>query len=390
MISEEAALAQILALTEPLGAESRALFAAQGQFAATEVWARLPLPLFDNSSMDGYAVRAAEARAGAQLRRSGEQPAGRDRALTLRTREAIRIFTGAPLPSGADAVLMQEDAVALDESITVQAAVEVGENIRRRGSDLAVGQKIVACGDRLTPTLASLLASQGLAEISVGRPPRIAILSTGDELVPPDQPLQPGQIYESNGILLALLTAAAGGSPTQLGVAVDEPAALRAKIAAGLEHDALVLSGGVSVGERDLVKSVLRELGAQVDLWRVAIKPGKPFLFGRCGSCKIFGLPGNPVSSLVTFLCFVRPALWKMAGAREFTPPAQAAVTTMELHNAGDRPHYFRGKFHAGKFTPFGRQESHALFGLSQSNALVRVTAGESRPVGAEVAVIPL
>lgn len=390
MIAEELALAQILAATEPLGAETQPLSASRDRFAAVDVWGRLPLPLFDNSAMDGYALRATDCLPGAKLRRVGEQPAGADQALILRAGEAIRIFTGAPLPTGADAVLMQEDARADSEVVTVEAAVEPGENIRRRGSDLAAGQKIVTRGDRLTPQLASLLAAQGIAELAVGRRPRVAILSTGDELIPPGQPLQPGQIYESNAILLALLVEAAGGSVVNLGIAPDEPEALRAKIADGMQHDALVISGGISVGERDLVKSELRNLGAAVDLWRVAIKPGKPFLFGRREACKIFGLPGNPVSSLVTFACFVRPALLKMAGARDTTAPTQAAVTRVDLSNAGDRPHYLRGQWRAGEFAPFGRQESHALFGLSQSNALVRIAPGERVAAGATVQVLAL
>ncbi len=390
MISEEQALAKILAAIEPIGWERITLTHGRGRFLVEEFFAKLAMPLFNNSSMDGYAVRASECVKGARLRVVGEQPAGVDRELALGNGEAIRIFTGAPIPRGADAVIMQEDVRVDGECMIANCEVEVGENIRQRGVDLAEGQKIASRGERITPRLASLLASQGIAEISAGKNPRVAILSTGDELVPTGKPLAPGQLYESNGVMLEMLTSATGANTANLDIARDEPEPLRAKLAEGLQHDALIVSGGVSVGERDYVKSELKNLGAELDLWRVAIKPGKPFLFGRCGACKIFGLPGNPVSSFVTFFCFVRPALLKMAGARELSSEKLRAITTRDLRNDGDRPHYLRGKFTDAEFTPFGRQESHALFGLSQSNALVRLAPGEEISAGSAVVAFPI
>lgn len=391
MISEEVALQQILAASDSLGSEQLPLHAACGRFLNTDLLATVPLPGFDNSSMDGYALAARTDAAvthpaGEIYRVVGEQPAGLDLGLSLRagTSEAIRIFTGAPIPKDANAVVMQEDVCAENGSIKLLTEVQQGENIRRRGSDLCEGQKIAASGDPITPQLTSLFASQGIGKIPVGRAARVAILATGSELLPPGETLRAGNIYESNSIMLEMLTASAGAIPTRLGIAGDQPEMLREKLATGLEYDALIVSGGVSVGKHDLVKETLRELGAELEVWRVAIKPGKPFLFGRRGACRIFGLPGNPVSTFVTWLIFVRPALLKMAGARDWSLPRVNAITVDEIRNSSDRPHYLRGKFYDGKFTVFGRQESHALFGLSQSNALVRVAAGETIPAGTE------
>ena len=394
MISEEAAREKILAATEPLECESLPLAAARGRFASCDIFAKLPLPLFDNSAMDGYAARAEDCAAGAQLRVSGEQAAGLDRKLTVEPGCAVRIFTGAPIPRGADAVIMQEDVRAENGSITVLNGVQLNENIRKCGGDLCAGEKIVSQHDIITPQSASLLASQGFANVSVHRAPRVAILSTGDELAAPGDALSPGQIYESNGVMLEMLAQNAGAQfVARLGSVSDEADALREKLRAGLDqNDALIISGGVSVGEHDLVKSELRNLGAQLDIWRVAVRPGKPFLFGQFGSgrgrCAIFGLPGNPGSSFVTFLLFVRPALLKMLGARDLFLPRANAILASDLRNDSDRPHYFRGKFSDGKFTPFGRQESHALFGLSQSNALFRSAPGESAAAGSPAEIL--
>jgi len=346
--------------------------------------------------MDGYAVQAESCRAGARLRVMGEQPAGTDRGLTISAGEAIRIFTGAPLPAGADAVIMQEDVTRQDcrggnsgEVIVAQCAAKPGEFIRRAGSDLAMGQKILARGEKIAPQTLALLASQGVGEIEVNGVPRVAIVSTGDEMALPGQTPRAGEIFESNSFMLEALVIAAGAEITRREHCRDDLEEMTKTFRRGLQSDALIVSGGVSVGDHDLVKPALRDLGAEIDLWRVAIKPGKPFLFGRAGECCIFGLPGNPVSAFITFLKFVRPALLKMSGAAEDNlglrkVPARLAT---EVMNDGERPHYLRGHLDDGVFALTGRQESHALFGLSRANALLRVAGGEKFPVNAIVPV---
>ncbi|HEY2799469.1 MAG TPA: gephyrin-like molybdotransferase Glp [Chthoniobacterales bacterium] len=387
MTGEAEALVAVLEKVTPLPAISARLIDSIGRFSADDLVATRSLPAFDNSAMDGYAVQAASCRADAKLSVVGEQPAGVDRGLTIGEGEAIRIFTGAPLPAGADAVIMQEDVLREGDLIRPQCDAEPGEFIRRRGSDLAEGQKILSRGEPIEAATVGLLASQGLTEVRVGTPPRAAIVSTGDELALPGEALEPGQIFESNGALLHALAAGAGAHVTLVEHAPDQLEQLTEIFRRGLNGDAILVSGGVSVGDHDLVKPALRALGAEIDLWRVAIKPGKPFLFGRAGSCHVFGLPGNPVSSFVTFLKFVRPALRKMAGAgpghlglREVS-----ARLTSEIRNPGDRPHYFRGTLRGAFFTLSGRQESHALFGLSRANALLRIDPGETLPKDAEV-----
>ena len=333
----------------------------------------------------------------------GEQPAGPDRKLRVSGGEAVRIFTGAPLPQGADAIVMQEDVTRHGTDISVNVDVEAGDFVRRRGCDLAEGQMILARGERIRAATVALLASQGFADVIVGGQATAAVISTGDELVKSGEELQPGQIYDSNSVLLSALLQRCGLSATAVEHCRDDRQSLGDAIKRGMKNHVLIISGGVSVGEHDLVKEALRELGAKIEIWRVAVKPGKPFLFGRveqsapfgplgrreahakrrsgfcfCLKCFIFGLPGNPVSAFVTFLQFVRPAILRMMGATNLDLPQVPAKLAVDLTNDGDRPHYIRGRLEHGKFTPTGRQESHALFGLSQANALLRVATGQS------------
>jgi molybdopterin molybdotransferase len=342
--------------------------------------------------MDGYAVVASSCEAGKSQRVIGEQPAGLDRKLRIGPGEALRIFTGAPLPAGADAIVMQEDVRREGSEIFINTEVEPGEFIRRRGSDLSEGQKILEAGERIRPQTLALLASQGLAEIEVGGEARAAIISTGDELVTPGGSLGLGQIYESNSILLQALCEKWGAAVATVEHSTDEAQSIEATLRRGLENDILIIAGGVSVGARDLVKPALNAVGAQTDLWRVSVKPGKPFLFGRVGKCAIFGLPGNPVSAFVTFVLFVRPAILRLmgAGTDELSLRAYDAQLAEDLQNPGDRPHYVRGRVVQGKFTIVGRQESHALYGLSRANALLRVAPGETLPSGITVSVLAL
>ncbi len=411
MISEEEARKKILETVRSLPSRRLSLSQALGCFAAEDYFARLPLPAFDNSAMDGYAVVASSCAKGKRLRVTAEQPAGRDKQLRVSPGEAIRIFTGAPMPQGADAIVMQEDVTRDGDEIVVNTDVEAGEFVRRRACDLSEGQKILAKGERLRAATIALLASQGISDLTVGGEVNAAILSTGDELVKPGEKLDLGQIYESNSALLGALLHRCGAAVNFLEHCRDERESLRKAIKRGMKNHILIISGGVSVGEHDLVKDILREVGAEIEIWRVAIKPGKPFLFGSFSaeshysagetpagptgsppdesvrpadkmpvlrSCFVFGLPGNPVSAFVTFLQFVRPAILKMMGATNLNLLEVPAKLAVDLTNEGDRAHYLRGKLEHGKFSPVGRQESHALFGLSQSNAVLRLDLGQS------------
>ena len=382
MISEEEARRRVLQNVHSLRERIVPLSEALDCFSACDVVARWPLPMFDNSAMDGYAVVASSSTKGTRLHVIGEQPAGIDRELRISGGEAARIFTGGPIPAGADAVIMQEETTREGDKIMVNESVDPGEFIRRRGCDLTEGQKIVGLGERIRPTTMALLASQGFADVTVGGQVNAAIISTGDEVVTPGTKLDQGQIYDSNLILLQALVQQCGACVQSAEHCPDQRERLIQAIQRGIKSHILVITGGVSVGEHDLVQSALRSLGARIDIWRVAIKPGKPFLFGECGGCAVFGLPGNPVSAFVTFLQFVRPAILKMMSAKNVDLPKVPAKLTVDLANEGDRPHYVRGRTENGAFAPVGRQESHALFGLSQSNALLRIAAGESLRAG--------
>jgi molybdopterin molybdotransferase len=419
MISEEEARRRILEKITPLPERTFPLAVALDCFAVRDYFARLPLPAFDNSAMDGYAVVASSCNKGGRLRVIAEQPAGPDRKLRVSSGEAVRIFTGAPLPQRADAIVMQEDVTRDGTDIIVNVDVEAGDFVRRCGCDLAEGQMILTKGERIRAATIALLASQGFADVIVGGKPTAAVISTGDELVKPGQELQAGQIYDSNSALLRALLQRCGVSATAVEHCRDDRESLGDAIKRGMKNHILIISGGVSVGKHDLVKESLRELGAKLEIWRVAVKPGKPFLFGWFESeivdsagetpagptgsprrirpmadtmpvlhkCFVFGLPGNPVSAFVTFLQFVRPAVLRMMGATNLDLPQVPAKLAVGLTNDGDRPHYIRGKLEHGKFTPVGRQESHALFGLSQANALLRLAVGESWKAGQVVEV---
>jgi molybdopterin molybdotransferase len=390
MISEEQAYRQILDDVEPLPRQTVGLTEALNCFTAQDVFARTPLPNFDNSAMDGYAVLASDCtRLGARLQVTGEQPAGVDRGLRVSPGRAVRIFTGAPVPNGSDAIVMQEDVSVDGDNIVINTQVEPGEFIRRRGCDVAEGQKILGKGERIRAVGIAALAAQGFTKVEVGGRATAAVLSTGDELVAPGEPLEAGQIYDSNSILLATLLAQCGTDVRFQERCRDDKDALVAAMQSAAKNNVLLISGGVSVGQHDLVKDGLAAIGAEIELWRVAIKPGKPFLFGRAGQCRIFGLPGNPVSSFVTFLKFVRPAVLRMMGAGDDELGLRRATARLAADAEADnrRPHYIRGQLRDGEFRPVGRQESHAVFGLSRSNAILRVAAGAPVRAGEMVEV---
>src|SRR5437773_466761 len=329
MISEEDARSKVLEAIQMVPARRVLLSSALGYFAAEDYFARLPLPNFDNSAMDGYAVVASSCRKGERLRVIGEQSAGLDRQLSISPGEAVRIFTGAPMPAEADAVVMQEDVTRDGAEIVVNVDVDPGDFIRRRGCDLSEDQRILSKGERIRPATAALLASQGFDGATVGGEVNAALISTGDELVKPGEKIKAGQIYESNSMLLQALLKLCGAFVKLVEHCRDERKPLAEAIKRGTENHILIITGGVSVGEYDLVQATLRSLGVKIDIWRVAIKPGKPFLFSQIGECAIFGLPGNPVSAFVTFLQFVRPAILKMMGATNLgLPKAPAKLIT--------------------------------------------------------------
>jgi molybdopterin molybdotransferase len=396
MITESEALAQILdAIPKNTASESLPLLETLNRRCAAQQRATIPLPGFDNSMMDGYAVRAADTRDPTPIAVIGTQPAGPDLQLKIEApRQAIRIFTGAPLPTGCDAVIMQEDVTVIDNSISCTDPVVPGENIRLLGSDLCSGQLLLQPGDLISPGRIGLLASQGLTHLPVYRLPRIAILSTGDELVPPGTaPLLPGQLYNSNGSMIAALLLQLGLPVTELAHSPDsltDTTSILRRLSE--QNDVIILSGGVSVGDKDHVKPALSELGMPPQLWRIKIKPGKPFLFTHRSMPKplfVFGLPGNPVSTFVTFQLFVRPALLKWCGtpSSDLSPPSASATLTHDLNNPGDRPHYIRGVSQKGQFTAKGLQRSDALFALSKANCLLRINPDSSIKSGENVTI---
>lgn len=397
MISEAEALARILAALPGPVAELVPVEHAAGRCLAEDIRATHALPGFDNATMDGYALHADDCgRAGVRLMVRGAQPAGPDRGLTVHPGQAVRIFTGAPLPAGTAAVVMQEDVVGHGGAIVLTEPTEPGEFIRRAGSDLCRGQWIARRGQRIAPALAGLIAAQGIATVRCGRQPRVGILCSGGELVPAGQPLPAaGYLYNSNGPMLSGLLARSGVAiPGPALQTPDVMAEVRSALRALTEScDAILLAGGLSVGDHDLIRPALAAEEAVTDFWRVAIRPGKPFLFGRMPSgVPVFGLPGNPVSAFVTSVLFVLPALRHMAGAAETAGPLIPATMGSEARNSGDRPHWIRGQFDTteGVFRPAGLQESHALASLARASALVRLPPGSVTEAGSRVRVLLL
>ena len=400
VIPLEEAQQQILAALPVPAIERVGLADWSGRILAENVLAAVDLPSFDNSAMDGYAVRAADvAGAGSanpvRLHLAGRTPAGGVFSGELLSGQCVRLFTGSVLPRGADAVVMQEDVrteASHPDEVLICDTASPGENIRRAGEDVRRGEIISRAGEALTPGRIALLAAAGVSEIAVGKRPVVGLIATGSELREAGQTLGPGQIYESNRATIAPLIVRAGGVARILPVVSDTLAATQTALEIAFDDcDIVVTSGGVSVGELDFVKAAFENLGGDLQFWKVAIRPGKPFVSGRLGKKFLFGLPGNPVSAFVTFLLLVRPALLRWQGATDFALPSYPGVLAEVLGNRGDRRHFARVRADAeGQVFSAGRQASHALSSLAAANGLVDLAPGERLPVGTTVKVLSL
>jgi molybdopterin molybdotransferase len=386
------ALDHVLARTRPLPGESVPVAAAAGRVLAESARAAVDLPPFDSSAMDGFAVRAADTPG--LLRVVGDSAAGSPFSGVVGGGEAAGISTGAEVPRGADAVVPVELVRAEGEHIRIDE-VAAGAHIRRRGGDVASGEVVVRAGVRLGAPEVGALAASGLAEVVCARRPCVAVLATGSELRAPGEPLAPGEIYESNSVLLAAQLETAGALCEVLPRVADDPAETRAGLSRGLELDVLVTSGGVSVGPHDLVRGLLAELGVEEVFWQVAVRPGKPVAFGVRGSTLVFGLPGNPVSSLVGFELFVRPALDALQGLADPGPrylPGRLAVAVRPNPRRDDLVRArARLDGEAVVLEPLSGQESHMIVRSASADALVLVERGEDElPAGTSVRYLPI
>ena len=398
MMELEEAVERILAAVEPLPPERVALEEATNRISAERVASSVDLPPFDNSSVDGYAVHCPDlANADTHpvtLRVIGAAPAGLSSGIRVLPGTCVRIFTGSLLPEGADAVVMQEDvspAPGEPEKVIFSEKARPWENVRLQGEDVKRGAGIIPTrGMRLTPQRLGLLAAVGAADVLVRPQPKVGLLATGDELREGGRPLAPGQIYESNRVALAGLARQLQCVPKTYPLVPDKLEATKAALEkAFAECDAVVTTGGVSVGELDFVKSAFASVGGELDFWKVAIKPGRPFVFGKWQGKPLFGLPGNPVSAFVTFLVLTAPALLKMSGATTFRPQTFDGTLGEPLANDGARRHFMRVTWSQdGQVRLSGPQASHMLASLAGAWGLVDVPANTTLPEGDSVKVL--
>ncbi len=397
------ALARLLAAAAPLGrTEPVDTFDADGRVLAQDLVSALQVPPQDNSSMDGYAVRSADVTAAGVVLPVSQRIAAGHAGAPLAPGSAARIFTGAPMPAGADAVVMQEDAESLDDGARVRlnAVPAPGQWVRAAGEDVTRGRAVLQQGERLAPASIGLAAGIGMASLQVAARPRVALFSTGDELVMPGavppEAMKPGAIYNSNRFFLRALLQRLGCTVTDLGIVPDDRAAtLEALRQAADGHDLILTSGGVSVGEEDHIKPAVEQLGA-LDLWQIAMKPGKPFAYGHVrraggGQAHFLGLPGNPVSSYVTFLLLVRPFLLRLQGAREVALPSLALRADFTLDKADRRREFLRARRNAqGGLELFGNQSSGVLTSAHWADGLIDLPAGQTIAAGDMVRFIPV
>ena len=361
-----------------LPAENVPIVEAGGRVSAVDVRARVDLPPFASSAMDGFAVRAADLPG--SLRIAGESAAGRPFGGQLGPGSAVAISTGAVVPEDADAVVPIENVSVTDNAVTISKSVEPGAHVRPRGGDVTSGEVVVPAGVRLTPARLAAAAASGVAELSCARRPRVAVLATGSELVGPGGSLRPGQIYETNSVMLSTAAAGVGAEVVLQPSVADDEEALRETLERGLAADVLVTSGGVSVGEHDLVRAVELELGVEEVFWRVAMKPGKPVSFGVRGETLVFGLPGNPVSALVGCELFVKPALRALQGLADPLPRFEPGRLAVGLRRNEERDEFVRAGAQVDGdelvLEPVIGQESHMLVRSAAADALVHIPRG--------------
>jgi molybdopterin molybdotransferase len=401
MLTVEQALERVLSAFHPLEPERVDILEALGRVLAKDVYAGEDIPPLANSSMDGYAVLAADTVGAspnrpARLRIVGQIAAGYVPETAVASGTTMRIMTGAPIPSGADAVIKVEDTDTDGKYVNIYTEVAPGNYIRSAGEDVRQGELVLSKSTLIRPQEIGMLATLGHREVLVHRRPRVAILATGDEVVEIDQPLAPGKIRNANSYSNAAQVLEHGGEPLLLGIARDNVDDLTAKIRAGLEQgvDLFLTSGGVSVGDFDLVKDVLAAEG-EIAFWRVRMKPGKPLAFGHIGGVPVLGLPGNPVSVMVSFEVFVRPAIWKMLGRTDLARPTLQATLMDEITHKDERRHYVRVRVekHNGAYRAHltGGQGSGILSSMVKANALAVIPeAWDHAPAGAQVEVILL
>ena len=387
MITVEQALETILGQVRVLGAERVDILSARGRVLAQDIVSGLDVPPLDNSAMDGYAVRHADvatasAEKPALLKIMGDLPAGYTSKDILQPGQTLRIMTGAPLPPGADTVIMQENTRSDGSTVSILQSEKLGTNVRYAGEDIKKDAVLFQAGTLVRPAHIGIMASIKRAMVSVYQRPRVAILSTGDELVDIDEDLGPGKIVTSNSYSLASLVEDAGGTAIMLGIARDTKEALRSRMLEGLHADIIISSGGVSVGDYDFVKDVLQELGADMKFWKVQMRPGQPLAFGIIGGKPAFGLPGNPVSAMVSFEQFVRPAMRKMSGHARLFRPLIEAIARENVKGREGRKFFLRcrlaqkdGQWHA---TTTGEQGSGILMSMAAASGLMVIPADVS------------
>jgi len=395
MIELEEAIERVLGAVSESSSEEIRLADAVGRISAEAIVSPASLPRFDNSAMDGYALRAADVRdAGpaspVSLRMVGRVPAGGVHVGdAIESGQCVRIFTGSPLPAGADAVIMQEDTLVDGDRIDCRDSVKPWENVRLAGEDVKRGAELVKAGAAITAGGLAVLAAVGVGGVKVGRRPKVALLATGDELREAGEELPPGAIHESNRATLAELVRRSGGEPLEYPIVPDRLDATTSALKQAFDEcDFVITSGGVSVGELDFVKEAFEKLGGSMDFWKVRVKPGKPFVFGQLGKKLLFGLPGNPVSAMVTFLLLARPAIIRFQGGSPERQSSMVGILGESLLNRGDRRHFMRVRMDdEGTVRPAGMQASHALGALADANGVVDVPPSSTREAGEKVRV---